>query len=109
MKPILLLAPARSGAAATERWLVEFRREMLADDAEADAEDYSAVIVVNDGGARAVQRLRAACELRNRHGGLRIGVLWYLDEAGRARPAAIEPRLQFELREDGVQIEYQAF
>jgi hypothetical protein len=108
MKPILLLAPARSGEVSAERWRVDVRREMLADDAAADAQDYAAVIVVNDGGACAVQRLRAACELRNRHGGLRIGVLWYLDEAA-LDPAEIEPRLKFELREDGVQIEYQAF
>ena len=109
MKPMLLLGPARPGGSPLERWLVELRRVMPAEQGAIDSGDYSAVIVINDGGAHALRRLLAAFAMRERQEQLRIAVLSYLDEAG-SPPAftEFEPRLQLELGEEVIKLEYQA-
>ena len=110
MKPMLLLGPARPGGPPLERWLVELRRAMPAEQAAIDAGDYSAVIVINDGGAHALRRLLAAFEMRERQEELRIAVLSYLDEANQRRPALMEldPRFKVEFKEETIRFEYQA-
>lgn len=106
MKPILVLGPVRAGGAAVERWRIELHEVGPAE--SADAADYAAVVVVNDGGCHAAQRLLAACEMRDRQQGLRIGVLSYVDERRRA-PIGPEPPLSLVLSpEEGARLEYQA-
>jgi hypothetical protein len=107
MKPILVLGPARPGGGAVERWRIELHEVGPAE--SADAADYAAVVVVNDGGCGAAQRLLAACQMRDRQRGLRIGVLSYVGERGRPSPIGPEPRLSLELSpEEGARLEYQA-
>ena len=107
---MLMLGPARPGGPPLERWLVEFRRALPDELAAPDSGDYSAVIVINDGGAHALRRLLAALEMRERREELRVAVLSYLDEADRRHPALaqLEPRLKLELKEEAIKLEYQA-
>ena len=107
---MLLLGPARPGGPPLERWLVEFRLATPAEGAAIDGCDYSAVIVINDGGAHALRRLLAAFAMRERQEELRIAVLSYLDEADPRHPALaeLEPRLKLELKEEAIRLEYQA-
>jgi len=107
---MLLLGPARPGGPPLERWLVEFRPVMPAEQAAIDGGDYSAVIVINDGGAHALRRLLAAFAMREQQEELRIAVLSYLDETDQRRPALTElqPRLKLELKEEAIRLEYQA-
>lgn len=110
MKPMLLLGPAQPGGPPLERWLVEFRRAMPAEQGAIDAGDYSAVIVINDGGAHALRRLLAAFAMRERQEELRIAVLSYLNEADPRHPALteLEPCLKLDLKEEAIKLEYQA-
>lgn len=101
-----MLGPARSGGGPVELWRVDLRE--VTPDQAADTAAYSAVFVVNDGGARVVQRMLAACGMRERHRGLPIGVLWYVDENGARLPPGAEPRLSLALSQEGVRLEYQA-
>lgn len=102
MKPILLLGPAA-------RWRVEVLRLTPADDAAADPAAYSAVIVVDDGDAGIVPRLLTACEMRRGREDLRIGVFSYVDGKGQqSLQGGLAPRLQVELEEEVLRVEYQA-
>ena len=107
---MLLLGPARPGGPPLERWLVEFRRALPDEQGAIDGSDYSAVIVINDGGAYALRRLLVALEMRARQEELRIAVLSYLNEADQRRPvlAELEPRLKVELKGEAIKLEYQA-
>lgn len=119
MKPILLLAPPRAGV-PRERRQLDLRRVTRLD--AIDDADYDAVIVLNDGGAGTVRRLRLALALRAHHKRLPVAVLTYLPPdapapgdalaAAGAVPdvalAELGPGLHVELKDAVLSLEYQA-
>lgn len=118
MKPILLLAPARAGV-RQGRDRLDLRRVTRLD--AVDDADYASVIVLNDGGAGTLRRLKLALALREHHKELRVGVLTYLEPVGEGRgrgavvadaPAAVlselGPELRVELKNQVLSLEYQA-
>jgi hypothetical protein len=122
MKPILLLAPARAGS-PQDRRRVDLRRVTRLD--AVDDADYASVIVLNDGGAETIRRLRLALALRAQHEQLPVAVLTYLEPRGDvavadetlAAAAAAAPRLALaelgpelfvELKDEVLSLEYQA-
>lgn len=120
MKPILLLAPPRAGLSQERRRLDLLRVTRL--DAVDDA-DYASVIVLNNGGAETIRRLRLALALRERHKQLAVAVLTYLEPradaavsgetlaAAAAAPRALAelgPELFVELKDEVLSLEYQA-
>lgn len=116
MKPILVLAPPAPGLPRRERPRVDLRRA-AGDVGPVDPGGYSAVIVLNDGGAGTVGRLRRALALRQRDERLRIGVLTCLGgEAGKAAATAspqtvlqaLGPELRVEMADQVLCLEYQA-
>jgi hypothetical protein len=125
MKPILVLGPARDGASPRERRQVDMVHGAAAANDRASEPDYASVIVVNDGGADTVRRLRIALELRRRQkSSLSIGVLWYLDgsvEVAGALPGMpgqspdlapvlgeLGMHLRIDLHQEALSVEYQA-
>lgn len=97
MRPVLLLVPDRD---------VPVRLRQTVDTCSAGAIDrdteYASVVVLNDGCAGTVQRLRQALALREHHPELQIGVLTWLDTR------SVSPGLKVELREQVLSVEYQA-
>ena len=119
MKPVLLLLPGQRRP-SRERRVVDLRRAAGAAGV-GDETDYASVIVVNDGRAGTVRRQQLALALRDRHRGLPIAVLTYLDRRLRAGADAIlaaagplpvlaelGPELKVELRNEVLSLEYQA-
>lgn len=118
MKPILVLAPAAAGLPRRERPRIDLRR-VAGDVGPVDPSGYSAVIVLNDGRAGTVGRLRRALALRQRDARLCVGVLTPLDPprgaavmAGPEPPElllqALGPELRAELTGEVLCLEYQA-
>ena len=120
MKPVLLLAPPRPGPTRARRRL-DLRRVTGLEGI--DDGDYGSVIVVNDGGAETIRRLRLALALREHHRRLPVAVLTYLrprpdGAAGRdalpapdmpqAALAELGPELSVELKDAVLSLEYQA-
>lgn len=119
MKPILLLAPPQAGL-SQERHRLDLRRITRLD--AVDDADYASVIVLNDGGAETIRRLRLALALREHHKQLPVAVLTYLEPradaavSGEALAAAAAPRalaelgpeLFVELKDEVLSLEYQA-
>lgn len=121
MKPVLLLLPGEEGRAAHERHYVDVLRDAAVPGGVAHPGRYAAVLVLNDGGAGTMQRLRLALSLRDRHPQLQVGMLSYLgnapvDAAGRQAGGArwplvlaeLGPELKVELRDEVLSLEYQA-
>jgi len=110
MKPILLLLPEAPALPPCERRQADLCR--VAPAGVVDDTDYSAVLVVNDGGADAVRRLALALAMRRRSPALDVGVLTYLDRSALDRPPAALVKgtvpLRIELREPGLWLEYEA-
>jgi hypothetical protein len=123
MKPILLLAPPGAGR-TLERRRLDLRRDTRLD--AVDEADYASVIVLNDGGAETIRRLRLALALREHHKQLPVAVLTYLEpgSAGAAADALaagitaaaaphvalaeLGPELSIELKDEVLSLEYQA-
>jgi len=121
VKPVLLLAPACDGR-PRERRQLDLWRVTRVD--RVDGADYASVIVLNDGSAGTVRRLRQALALRAQHKELPVAVLTYLgpprgagaspDALANAgpRPDAVlpelGPELYVELKDEVLSVEYQA-
>jgi hypothetical protein len=124
MKPILLLAPSGAGPTLGRRRL-DLRRVTRLD--AVDDADYASVIVLNDGGAETIRRLRLALALREHHKQLPVAVLTYLEPRGggaaavdalaagvtaAAAPhvalAELGPELSVEFNDEVLSLEYQA-
>lgn len=105
MRPVLLLVPDRDGVPARLRRQVELCSAGAVEPDADHATDYATVIVLNDGRAGTVQRLRQALALRERCHELQIGVLTWLD--AQSAEAELGPGLKIELKEM-LSVEYQA-
>ena len=113
MRPVLLLVPDRD---------VPLRLRHTVETCSAGAIDrdteYASVVVLNDGRAGTVQRLREALALRDHRPELQIGVLSWLDTHSAASALALAaslssalgdpaPELKVELKEQVLSVEYQ--
>jgi hypothetical protein len=121
-RPVLLLLPGEEGRAAHERRSMDVIRDTDGPGGVAHAGRYAAVLVLNDGGAGTMRRLRLALALRDRHPQLQIGVLKYLGNgpvdpvAGRQACRAdlslvlaeLGSELKVELTDQVLSLEYQA-
>jgi hypothetical protein len=116
VKPILVLGPEEPGAPSLERGQVDLCRVSPPAEVVAGAGVYDSVIVINDGGAGTLRRVRMALDMRGRGGPVSVGVLTYLvvplglDPADPALADCLEmwPQLKVELKEAMLSLEYQA-
>lgn len=97
MRPVLLLVPDYDAPVRLPRDVALCPADTIDPGA-----DYAAVIVLNDGRAGTVQRLREALALRERCHELEVGVLTWLDTH------SVSTELKVELKERVLSVEYQA-
>lgn len=119
MKPVLVLGPTREGTPSLERRHVDICRPARAEQAVINDAAYSAVVVINDGSAQAIQRLLQALAMRRSQPTLSVGVVTWLEGSAvnvdlgtlHGRPVAwvdAGSRLRIELKPEALSVEYQA-
>lgn len=105
-----------------EQHCLDLRRDAADPSGVADAGKYGAVLVLNDGCAGTLRRLRLALALRDRHPQLQVGMVSYLENrpvdavtscvaGGVHAPLALAelaPELKVEFKDRVLNLEYQA-